>query len=65
MSSSDVHVYPTMDLKEHIVDGPGCPCNPHIEVEGGALIYVHNAWDCREIIEQAIDIMNGVEHGNL
>jgi hypothetical protein len=61
----DIHVYPLDDLREHITDGPGCPCEPTVKVEGATLIYVHNAWDHREIIEQAIDIMNGEdEDGN-
>ncbi len=58
MANNDVHVYPINDLREHIVDGPGCPCKPRIEIEGATLIYVHNSWDHREIVEQAIDIMN-------
>jgi hypothetical protein len=61
MSADDIHVYPLNDLWEHIVDGPGCPCEPRIEVSGAALLYVHNAFDHREIVEQAIDIMNGMD----
>jgi hypothetical protein len=34
MSGQDIHVYPHDDLQEHITDGPGCPCNPRVEVEG-------------------------------
>jgi len=56
---SDQHVYPLNDLREHITDGPGCPCEPRIEVISANLIYVHNSWDHREIVERAIDIMNG------
>lgn len=61
MSADDIHVYPLDNLQEHITDGPGCPCEPTVTVEGAALLYVHNAFDHREIVEQAIDIMNGVD----
>lgn len=61
LNSGDVHVYPLNDIREHITDGPGCPCKPRIEIVGAALIYIHNSWDHREIVEQAIDIMNGVD----
>jgi hypothetical protein len=64
MAADDIHVYPVNDLREHITDGPGCPCEPEIEVVGAALIYIYNAWDYREIVEQAIDIMNGVDDAN-
>jgi hypothetical protein len=59
VAANDIHVYPLNDLQEHVVDGPGCPCEPRIEVEGAVLIYIHNAWDHREIVEEAIRIMNG------
>jgi hypothetical protein len=61
MSADDVHVYPLNDHWEHILDGTECPCEPRVETEGSTLIIVHNAWDHREIVEQAIDIMNGVD----
>jgi hypothetical protein len=61
LHNGDVHVYPLNDLQEHITDGPGCPCGPRVELEGSSLIYVHNAFDHREIVEQAIDILNGVD----
>jgi hypothetical protein len=51
-SGSDVHVYPLKDLREHVTDGSGCPCAPRVEVVGSNLLYVHNAWDNREVIEQ-------------
>jgi hypothetical protein len=61
MTADDIHVYPLDDLQEHITDGPGCPCEPRVDVDGAVLIYIHNAFDYREIVEQAIDIMNGVD----
>ena len=44
----DIHVYPLNDLREHITDGPGCPCNPDVKIEGATIIYIHHAWDGRE-----------------
>ena len=61
MTDSDVHVYPLKDLQEHITVGVDCPCEPRVEVVGASLVIVHNAFDHREIVEQAIDIMNGVD----
>ena len=58
-SGSDQHVYPLNDLHEHITDGPGCPCAPRVEVIGANLLYIHNAWDKREIIEQAYEAIYG------
>lgn len=59
MDGGDIHVYPLNDLREHKTDGPGCPCEPEIQLEGATLIYMHNAWDTREIVEEAIRILNG------
>lgn len=42
--------------------GPGCSCNPRVDVEGGYLVTVHNSFDHREIVEEAINIMNGVDN---
>jgi hypothetical protein len=56
---SDLHIYPLKDLREHITDGPGCSCNPTVEVHGANLLYIHSSFDHREIFEQAVDIMNG------
>ncbi len=58
-SDNDVHVYPLNDLHEHLTIGTGCPCEPTVEVIGANLLIIHNAFDYREIIEQAIEIMNG------
>jgi len=55
---SDVNVIPLGDLKPHI-ESADCECCPTVEVIGASLLIVHNSYDHREIIEQAIDIMNG------
>ena len=59
--SDDVNVYPLNDLQEHITEGAEgveCPCSPSVEVIGASLLIIHNAFDHREVVEQAIDIMN-------
>lgn len=61
MENNDTHVYPLNDILEHITDGPGCPCNPRIEVIGARLLYIHNAWDNREMFEQIVDFVNNGE----
>lgn len=62
MANNDQHVYPLNDLREHIIEGVDCPCNPTVEVVGANLLIIHNAFDHREIVEQAIEIMNGDEN---
>jgi hypothetical protein len=61
MAACDVHIYPLNDHWCHILDGTECPCEPTINPEGGTLIIVHNSFDHREIVEEAIRIMNGQE----
>ena len=59
MNPNDEHIYPLKDLDEHFVEGAGCKCEPRVEVVGDHLLYIHNSFDHREIVEMAIDIMNG------
>ena len=59
MADGDIHVYPVNDLREHVLTGTDCPCEPEVEVIGAVLLIAHNAFDHREIVEQAIDILNG------
>jgi hypothetical protein len=61
MADNDIHVYPVKDLREHVTVGVDCPCEPIVKVVGAVLVIVHNAFDHREIVEQAIDILNGVD----
>lgn len=62
MSNNDRHVYPLDEEHLHIVSGPtsgvDCPCKPRVEVVGSDLVVVHNSFDHREIVEEAIEIMN-------
>ena len=62
--SNIIHVYPTGDLKEHWVetgDMDSCPCQPTVRFEGVEAIIIHNAWDNREIIEQANEVLDELE----
>lgn len=58
MSDDDIHVMPVDDLREHLFQD--CPCKPRVEVVGANLIYVHNAWDNREAVEQ-VEEMLGID----
>lgn len=42
------HVYPENDLKEHLLDGCKCWCNPEEDEDG---VIVHNSMDGREDFE--------------
>ena len=54
-----IHVYPLNDVWGHVTDGEDCPCEPEIKEENGTLLIVHNSFDHREIVEQALDVLNG------
>ena len=58
MADDDIHVYPVDDEHPHDLIGTKCQCNPTIEVVGATLIIIHNAFDWREVIEQAKEIIN-------
>lgn len=59
MTYDDLHVYPMSDLQEHILTGTDCPCKPVVTMEGATLVITHNSFDHREIVEEAVRIMNG------
>ena len=62
------HVYPTNDEKPHVLEGTGCACGPSVlwndpetnEPFSTALV-VHNAWDCREVVERAQKILDQLQ----
>lgn len=56
-----VNVYPINDLEEHTLDST-CKCMPAIKEEYGQMIVVHNSFDCREAIEEALEIIK--QQGN-
>ena len=50
--NDDIHVLPLNDIKPH-VESKDCPCMPEVIKEYFSDVVIHNAWDRREIIEQA------------
>lgn len=55
-----IHIYPVNDEQDHVLEGVDCPCNPTVnweDEETGEIyaepICIHNAFDCREIVEEA------------
>lgn len=45
------HVIPLNDLKEHTEDST-CECQPELIMVENEMLFVHNAWDNRELIEE-------------
>lgn len=56
--NGDIDILPS---GENHTFGSECVCEPSVEVFGANLIYTHNSFDHREVVEQAIAIMNGEE----
>lgn len=56
--NGDVDVMP---VGEEHTQGKTCSCDPTVKIVSSRLVIIHNAFDHREIIEQAIAIMNGSE----
>lgn len=56
-----VHVLPVNDLKSH-EEETTCECEPRIEIVEGGMLVVHNSFDGREIIEQANQLLEGVQN---
>jgi hypothetical protein len=48
--STDIHVVPINDEKPHDLT-PDCGCEPKMEIVGVSLLYIHKAYDFREVIE--------------
>lgn len=47
------HLLPEGDVKKH-EESENCSCKPRIvDVEDGVTMIIHNAFDCREVYEQA------------
>ena len=52
-----LHIIPINDLKEH-EECSTCECSPKSIIENGEMLFVHNAYDNREIIEEVNEILN-------
>jgi hypothetical protein len=58
------HIHPLNDEREHVLEGSDCWCEPRIfwnDEETGEIlpdgIAVHKSFDCREVVEQAVALM--------
>lgn len=53
------HIIPTNDTAEHQEDST-CECEPRMDeiIETGDILIIHNAYDGREAVEIAMDIIN-------
>ena len=51
------HVVPINDLEEHELSS-SCKCNPKLTMENNEMIFIHNSYDLREIIEEVDEILN-------
>lgn len=55
-----IHCYPLNDEKEHDIN-TSCWCAPRVEWEHTEPLCIHNAADCREIVEQAEHILENTK----
>lgn len=53
--TGDIEVMP---IEFNHTFGADCSCAPTVELIGANLLVIHNSFDKREFIEQAISIMN-------
>ena len=49
-----LHIIPLNDLKEHTEEST-CECCPELIIENGEMIFVHNSYDKRELIDTLED----------
>lgn len=54
--NGDIDIVPIGEIH---VSGKSCSCRPSTELHGSVLVILHQSFDHREIVEQAIAIMNG------
>lgn len=55
------YILPVNDLKEHIEEST-CECGPRVQVlENGEILIIHNAFDGREAVELANEILGNNE----
>lgn len=65
-----MHVYPLNDEQPHELEGTMCHCGPRVlwsDPETGEayseVLVIHNAFDCREIVEEAERILRKCDSG--
>lgn len=55
----ETHVVPLDDAHEH-AESADCPCNPRLEIvpeNRHHPLYIHHAWDLREVLEEVQQIL--------
>ncbi len=52
-----VIIVPINDIREHEENSSTCPCDPKVEIKNGEMVLIHNAFDHRQIVEQAREIL--------
>ena len=57
-----IYVYPINDFEYLTLDST-CKCTPTIKEEYGQMIVVHNSYDCREAVEEALEIIKQQVNG--
>ncbi len=50
------HIVPLNDTKEH-KESSTCSCEPEVKTVEGNMLVIHNAFDLREIVEEANEIL--------
>ena len=58
----DVHVLPVNDRCGHI-ESEFCPCEPEVEEYGDCKVYIHHAYDHRELFEDLEKWLGDEYHG--
>ena len=58
-----LHILPINDLKEH-EESSTCECCLKLIIENGEMIFVHNSFDGREIIEEVNKILKNETEKN-
>ena len=48
----DIAIAPLNDKKVHEVFDDQCECQPYLEIIGCHILYIHNSFDFREIVEE-------------
>jgi len=54
----DIAICPLNDKKIHEMFDDQCECEPYLEIIGCHILYIHNAFDFREIAEELNDQKN-------
>ena len=52
-----IHVFPTNDKKEHVMEGTMCSCNPVLDWSTPECIVIHRAFDGRECFEEIVELL--------